>query len=185
MREFLPQLGGEKKARVRSHSREPLLGVGGTHGMVEGSVDLDGVEKLREVGGLVKSTGTRRRIDDAVPIGVRPSGRADEYASELLGVGAGFLWSSEHRLEPHQAAIADYDAGSREVNSRAYAWMDAFMRGNGSFALVGAKVALCGTRRYPESASTPMTLPLADQFDAGGPHENFLQPRARRFPRIY
>src|SRR6266852_246419 len=96
MREFLPELGGEDEARVGGNSFEPLLGVVGLGRLIEGRVDLDGVEELREISGFVKAFWTRRGIDVTAPIGVRPAGRANanmfqggEGSAHRVGVGYG------------------------------------------------------------------------------------------------
>ena len=78
MSEFLPQFCGEKKTRIGGDAFDPLFGMRGLHWMVEGSVDFDGVEKFGEKSGFVKSMRTRIRIEDFLPIGIRPAGRADE-----------------------------------------------------------------------------------------------------------
>jgi hypothetical protein len=68
VREFLPQLGSEHKARIRGNAFEPLLGVLRVQWLVEGSVDLDGVKELREVRSFVKAFRSRRRVHVSSPI---------------------------------------------------------------------------------------------------------------------
>ena len=50
-------------------------------GIVERGVDLYRVEVFGQVGRLVKAARTAGRIHNAVPVGVRPSCRSDEYAA--------------------------------------------------------------------------------------------------------
>ena len=47
------------------------------HRRVERSIDLDRVEKFRQVGSFVKAFGTPRRIHISGPIRIRPAGRPD------------------------------------------------------------------------------------------------------------
>ena len=55
MREFLPKLCGENKAGIRLDALEPESGVIGTQGLIEGRIDFNGVEELREIGSFVKT----------------------------------------------------------------------------------------------------------------------------------
>src|SRR6267378_4967232 len=73
VREPLPELGGEDKARIRRHEVDPLRRVVRTQRLVKRSVDLDGVKEFREIGRLMESLGTARWIDVAGPIGIRPA----------------------------------------------------------------------------------------------------------------
>ena len=70
MRETLPQLGGENKPRIRRHAIDPLRRVVRTQRLVKRSVDLDGVKEFREIGRLVESFGTARRINVPSPVGI-------------------------------------------------------------------------------------------------------------------
>lgn len=81
MREFLPELRREEKALIRGNAVEPLRGEIRAQRIVKRRVDLDGVEKFGEVGGFVKAARTRRGVEDAVPIGVRPSRGTNQDAS--------------------------------------------------------------------------------------------------------
>src|ERR1700682_2273854 len=76
VRESLPELGGEDKARIRQHAVDPLRRMVRTQRLVERSVDLDGVKEFRKIGRLVESFGTARWIDVAGPIWIRPARRA-------------------------------------------------------------------------------------------------------------
>src|SRR5712691_10768280 len=91
MGEFLPELGGEDEARVGGDAFEPLFRMVGLERLIEGRVDLDGVEELREISGFVKAFWTRRGIDVTGTIGVRPAGRAN---ANMFQGGEG----SAHRL---------------------------------------------------------------------------------------
>ena len=77
MSEFAPEFGGEEESRIGGDAVDPLFGVGRLHGMVEGGVDFDGVEKLGEEGGFVKIFGARIRVENALPVGIGPAGGAD------------------------------------------------------------------------------------------------------------
>ena len=98
VRESLPQLGGEQKARIRSHAIDPLPGMLGTHRRVKRSIDFDGVEELRQIRRFMKAFGTPRWIDVAGPIGVRPARRPDAYVARRPGqvcsrlAGDGSFW---------------------------------------------------------------------------------------------
>lgn len=52
--EALPEFGGEEERGIRGDAFDPGGGVIRMDGLVEGSVDLDGVEKLSEESGFVK-----------------------------------------------------------------------------------------------------------------------------------
>ncbi len=75
--EFAPEFGGEKEARVGGDAFDPLFGVGGLHGMVEGRVDFDGVEKFGEERGFVEVFGAGVGVEDFFPVGIGPAGGAD------------------------------------------------------------------------------------------------------------
>lgn len=75
--EALPEFGGEKKTWIFRDAVEPLTSVVRAERLVKGSVDFDGVEELRKVGEFVEAFGAAERIDEAGPIGIRPSGGAD------------------------------------------------------------------------------------------------------------
>src|SRR5947208_8766753 len=77
MREALPELGGELEAWVVLDLSNPVLHELRLERLIERSVDLDGVEELCEVTRLVKAMGSVSRIHDAVPVRIRPAGRAD------------------------------------------------------------------------------------------------------------
>lgn len=55
VREALPEFGGEQERRICGNAFEPACGVFRADGLIEGSVNFDGVEKLGEEGRLVKS----------------------------------------------------------------------------------------------------------------------------------
>jgi len=76
--ELLPELGGEKESGIRGDALEPLCGERRLERMVEGRVDLDGVEELREVRRFVKAGRAVWRVHDAVPVRVRPAGGPDQ-----------------------------------------------------------------------------------------------------------
>jgi len=63
--EFLPKLCGEKKGGVPLDALEPESGVIGTQRLIEGSIDFDGVKKLREIGGFVKTFRAMSRVNIA------------------------------------------------------------------------------------------------------------------------
>ena len=84
--EFLPEFGGEEEARIGGDAGEPVGGVIGTERMVEGGVDLDGVEERGEIFGLVEIFGASRGIDVAGPIGVGPAGGADAESGRAHGI---------------------------------------------------------------------------------------------------
>src|ERR1700728_4687587 len=77
MRKSLPQLGGEQESRIIRNALQPLMRLPWLQRRIERGVDLDGVEKLREVRRFVKALGTRRRINIAGPIGIGPAGRSN------------------------------------------------------------------------------------------------------------
>src|SRR6266496_30259 len=87
--EFLPEFCGEDKARVGPHAFNPLRGMFRAQRLVEGGVDLDGVEEFREIGGLVKSLGTPRRINVASPVRIRPACGADTERAGRRSIGGG------------------------------------------------------------------------------------------------
>ena len=75
--ELLPEFGGENKSGIGGYALDPKCGVIGTQRLVKGSIDLDRVEKLGEIRGLVKSFWAARRVDVTSPIAVGPAGRSD------------------------------------------------------------------------------------------------------------
>ena len=81
MGEFLPEFGGEEERGVGRHALQPSGGVFRAQWVVERRVDLDGVEELRKISGLVEVLGASRGVNIAKPIGIGPSGRADEDAA--------------------------------------------------------------------------------------------------------
>lgn len=85
--EFLPEFGGEEKARIGGDAVEPVGGVIGTQRMVEGGVDFDGIEKGGEVFGFVEIFGAARGIDVAGPVGVGPACGADAESGGSGGIG--------------------------------------------------------------------------------------------------
>jgi hypothetical protein len=52
--EALPEFGGEEERGICGNSFDPCGGLVRTYGLIEGSVDFDGVEKLGEEGCFVK-----------------------------------------------------------------------------------------------------------------------------------
>src|SRR5260370_8509655 len=55
VREALPELGGEDKARIRRHAIDPLRGVVWPQRLVKRGIDLDGVKEFREIRRLMES----------------------------------------------------------------------------------------------------------------------------------
>ena len=94
--EFLPEFGGEEEARIGGDAGEPVGGVIGAEGMVEGRVDLDGVEEGGQIFGFVEIFGAARRIDVAGPVGVGPAGGADAESGGTRGSWRRF-WSGGSR----------------------------------------------------------------------------------------
>src|SRR6267143_1832659 len=86
VREPLPELGAEDKARIRRHEVDPLGRVVRTQRLVKRSVDLDGVKEFREIGRLMESFGTARWIDVAGPIGIRPARGAHTQDTGRRGI---------------------------------------------------------------------------------------------------
>ena len=72
-----PEFGGEDKARIGGDAVEPLRGVLGTQRLIEGSVDLDGVEEFGEISSFVEIFRTAGWIDVAGPVWIGPTGGAD------------------------------------------------------------------------------------------------------------
>jgi hypothetical protein len=70
MGEFLPELRREDERGIGGDAFEPKGGVVWTQGLIEGSVDFDGVEKFGEICGFVEIFGTARGIDVAGPVAV-------------------------------------------------------------------------------------------------------------------
>ena len=89
MRELLPEFCGEKECGVGRDSLDPQGCVVWAHGLVEGRVDFDGVEKFGQEGGFVEIFWAGLRVDVSGPIGVRPPGRADAQARGRILVGVG------------------------------------------------------------------------------------------------
>ncbi len=75
--ESLPEFGGKDEPRVRRDAVEPLRGVVRAKRLVKRGVDLDGVEKLREIGSFVKIFAPPRGIYVAGPVRVGPARGAD------------------------------------------------------------------------------------------------------------
>src|SRR5207247_3714231 len=88
--EFLPEFCGEDKAWVGRYALNPLRGVFRAQRLVKRSVDLDGIEEFREIGGLVQSLGRARRIEVASPVRIRPARGADtERAGRRRRISSG------------------------------------------------------------------------------------------------
>jgi len=79
--EALPEFGGEEERRICSYALDPRGGVFRADGLVERSVDFDGVEKLGEEACFVKILWAAGGIDEAGPVWVRQAGGADEQAA--------------------------------------------------------------------------------------------------------
>src|SRR5690348_1031302 len=77
MSESLPKLCSEHELRVPRNSFDPLPAMFRLQRLIKRSVDFDGAEVFGKVCGLVEAARPGRRVDDALPILVRPSGRAD------------------------------------------------------------------------------------------------------------
>ena len=93
VREFLPQFRGEKKTRIFGDAVDPLRGHARGAGLVERCVDLDRVKKFGEVGCFVEAALAMRRINDARPIGVGPSSRADaNFRGAFLFCAVTVVW---------------------------------------------------------------------------------------------
>ena len=90
MSEIAPQFCGEQEFRIGRDARDPLFGVGGLDGMIEGSVDLDRVEKVGEESGFVKTFGAGIGIENALPVGIGPAGGADRSWRGVAGICRGF-----------------------------------------------------------------------------------------------
>src|SRR5262249_39416932 len=127
----LPELRGEHEARVSADQLDPVLGKVGFQRLVERSINLDGVEKLREISSFMKSFRPPRRIYVTGPVRIRPAGRADAQRvrrsaqillgsvalprrSELACLRGSFSFSLRHRsscrdglLRPSTLAIRD------------------------------------------------------------------------------
>jgi len=73
--EARPELDHEPEAIVVRHLVEPLLGRLGCEGAVEGAVDLHAVEIAGEVAEFLLLPA---RVDHVLPVGIAPSGGADE-----------------------------------------------------------------------------------------------------------
>ena len=76
VREGAEDLGGEDEVAIAGDAPHPALGMRWRRDAVEGRVDLDRVEELRQIGELVEFRFVGR-IDDVLPVGVAPSGGAD------------------------------------------------------------------------------------------------------------
>src|SRR5882757_6570243 len=72
MRESLPHLCRENKARICGNALNPLLGMLRVQWLVKRSVDLDSVKKLRQVRGFMKTFRSRRGVHISSPIRIRP-----------------------------------------------------------------------------------------------------------------
>src|SRR5712671_5757789 len=68
VREFLPHLCRENKARICGNALDPLLGMLRVQWLIKRSVDLDSVKKLRQVGGFMKTLWSWRGIHISSPI---------------------------------------------------------------------------------------------------------------------
>ena len=77
MGEALPKLRSKNESRIGCHPVNPLGGVVGANGIIKRGVNLDGVEKLGEIRGVVKALRAPRRVDVPGPVRVRPARRAD------------------------------------------------------------------------------------------------------------
>ena len=77
VREALPELGGKLESRIVCDPADPRLGHLGGGGMIETGVDFDGVEELGEERRFVEIARPGTRIDDTIPIFVRPSSGPD------------------------------------------------------------------------------------------------------------
>lgn len=75
--EFLPELRSEDKPGIGGNAIEPLCGMVRAQRLVEGSVDLDGVEEFGKKRCFVEIFGAARRVNVAEPVGIRPAGRTD------------------------------------------------------------------------------------------------------------
>ena len=87
MSESLPELGGELEARFGGDASNPLLGELRTQRLIEGSVDFDGVEELREIGSFVETCIAMGGVNDAIPILIGPAGGADANFAGLSKSG--------------------------------------------------------------------------------------------------
>src|SRR5207249_10037000 len=66
-------------------------------------IDFDGVEKPGQVGCSVKASGLLARVDDALPVGIRPPGRADPNArGEWLPFHICLLFASKFTTLPRR-----------------------------------------------------------------------------------
>src|SRR5215471_15696376 len=69
VRELLPQLRGENKTRIGRHELNPLPAVFWLQRLVERGVDLNRVEELSKIGGLMEACRLASRVHDACPVG--------------------------------------------------------------------------------------------------------------------
>ncbi len=110
--ELLPQLGGEDEAGVSGNAVEPLRCEIGAKRAVEGGIDLDSVEELREVGRFVKAFWTRRGINVPGPVGVRPTGGADAEMS------SGEVERHQRRINTESTEIGAQSSRRRESRTQ-------------------------------------------------------------------
>ena len=68
------------KSRVEGDFLHPTFHHLGAQRGVKSGVDFYGVKELRKVGGLMKTARLVVRVDDSLPIGVRPTGGSDQDA---------------------------------------------------------------------------------------------------------
>src|SRR5437016_5870636 len=87
VREPLPQLRGKGETQIRRHAIDPLRCEVRAQRLVKRTVDLDSVKELREIGSLVESFGTARRINVPGPVGIRPACGADAEYTGRRGIG--------------------------------------------------------------------------------------------------
>jgi hypothetical protein len=91
--EFLPHLRGEDEGRIGSDAFEPEGRVIWIQGLVEGSVDLDGIKEAREIGGFVKILRAACWIHVAGPIAIGPTRGSDAKSTRMrFGIGRFLHW---------------------------------------------------------------------------------------------
>jgi hypothetical protein len=73
VRESVPELLGELEAFVLLYLFQPALGRASGNGTVESHIDLNRIEELGNVGKLLKTLRSRRRIDDTLPVLIGPA----------------------------------------------------------------------------------------------------------------
>ena len=97
MGEVPVKFGGEFEIGIESGSLDPVSAHLGGGDPVEGVVELDGVEVLGEIGQGVELRAFWGRVNDSLPIFVRPSCRAN----------------TDHRQIPFTAEHAEMNEGSK------------------------------------------------------------------------